>query len=291
MHDIASKFIEFYWRQVKPYKAAGSNPGVLNQNQGKQAAIPKLVLQLQSKYPTLTDAKFGKDWQQILKRVSGIILNMPLWKLQTLRRQKVIFLYQEKLTNGGVDLLQGVAFCFRKFNGFILQAARYAWMDHIKTNPLNRSLVGDDNNLASFLFETERSSLTEIREFLADIQSNKCFYCHKLIRDAGAVDHFIPWIRYPRDITQNFVLAHQRCNTDKSDLLAATIHLAHWRERNSEYERDLDVFRAASIISDMVTSLHVARWAYGNAYASKAQVWVSPKVTEELNNDFMKILA
>ena len=35
------------------------------------------------------------------------------------------------------------------------------------------------------------------------------------------VDHFIPWSRYPRDLVQNFVLAHNACNLDKGDMLGA----------------------------------------------------------------------
>ena len=39
--------------------------------------------------------------------------------------------------------------------------------------------------------------------------------------DAGAVDHFIPWRRYPLDLGHNFVLAHSACNSSKGDRLAA----------------------------------------------------------------------
>ena len=39
------------------------------------------------------------------------------------------------------------------------------------------------------------------------------------------VDHFIPWSRYPRDLAQNFVLAHGACNLDKGDMLSAPAQL------------------------------------------------------------------
>src|SRR5213592_5079376 len=35
------------------------------------------------------------------------------------------------------------------------------------------------------------------------------------------VDHFIPWSRYPDDGLENLVVAHARCNAQKSDFLAA----------------------------------------------------------------------
>ncbi|MER2514281.1 MAG: HNH endonuclease [Nitrosomonas ureae] len=52
------------------------------------------------------------------------------------------------------------------------------------------------------------------------MQNNNCFYCQSRIRTTEAVDHFIPWSRYPRNITQDFDLAHENCNRDKSELLA-----------------------------------------------------------------------
>ena len=76
------------------------------------------------------------------------------------------------------------------------------------------------------------------------------------------VDHFIPWSRYPRDLAQNFVLAHSACNLDKGDMLSAPAHLAHW----------------------------VARWAYSQAEATSAQLWVSLKYTVVAGRNCLEIL-
>jgi hypothetical protein len=123
-----------------------------------------------------------------------------------------------------------------------------------------------------------------------DLQNKNCFYCQKPIRDSGAIDHFIPWSRYPRDITQNFVLAHHACNGDKSDLLAACRHLTHWRERNELYRSELAAFSKSTIINDELTCLGVARWAYAHAQASKSQVWVGHGITEALDATYQSIL-
>jgi CRISPR/Cas system Type II protein with McrA/HNH and RuvC-like nuclease domain len=101
------------------------------------------------------------------------------------------------------------------------------------------------------MFGTERSSLLVMRGLLKDLQNNNCFYCQSQIRTTGAVDHFIPWSRYPRDITQNFVLAHENCNRDKSDLLAASKHLERWRVRNERFRNSLEQFTSASLIRDI----------------------------------------
>lgn len=292
LHEISGKFIELYWRQIKPYKSVQQlDTAVLIQNKGRQAAILNLVSVLQDRYITLTDAKHSKQWSRAIAEVSVIIVNMPLWKLQTLRRQKVIFLYKEVLIDDGIELLEGVAYCFRQFNGFILSLARSAWVSHVRSNPLNRSIVGDNNDLEAFMFGVDRGGIAAIRGLLTELQKKTCFYCQKEIRETGAIDHFIPWARYPRDITQNFVLAHERCNGNKSDLLAAVEHLTHWRERNELYKSQLASFSSSTIISDELTSLGITRWAYDHAYKSKSQVWVRHGVMETLDNSYQNILA
>jgi hypothetical protein len=291
IHSIADKFIELYWRQIKPYKSVQAlDSAVLIQNKGKQAAIPNLVAVFQKEYASLADARHSKQWGSAIAEVSKTIQTMPLWKLQTLRRQKVIFLYKEELMENSIDLLPGVVFCLRQFNGFIMNLARSAWVSHVRSNPLNRGIVGDNNDLESFMFGVDRGSIVAIRGLLTDLQKKVCFYCQNPIRDSGAIDHFIPWSRYPRDITQNFVLAHDSCNGDKSDLLPASGHLTHWRERNELYRIELAAFTNATIISDEYTCLGVARWAYAHALATKSQVWVERGVTKTIDTSYQSIL-
>ena len=292
IHSIADKFIELYWRQIRPYKSVQAlDSAVLIQNKGRQASIPNLVAALQKEYASLADARRSKQWGSVIVEVSSTIEKMPLWKLQTLRRQKVIFLYNEELIQEGIDLLPGVAFCLRQFNGFIMNLARGAWVSHVRSNPMNRSIVGDNNDLEAFMFGVDRSSLVTIRGLLIGLQKKNCFYCQKLIRDSGVIDHFIPWSRYPRNITQNLVLAHDVCNGDKSDLLAACGHLIHWRERNEQYKTELAAFYNSTMISDELTSLGVARWAYAHAFTSKSQVWVGHGITEALDTSYQSILS
>lgn len=45
------------------------------------------------------------------------------------------------------------------------------------------------------------------------------------------VDHFVPWARHPNNAIQNLVVAHEHCNNAKRDFLAASDHVARWRER------------------------------------------------------------
>jgi 5-methylcytosine-specific restriction endonuclease McrA len=108
-----------------------------------------------------------------------------------------------------------------------------AWLAFVQQLPLNRPVLGSSTDLAEFLFGSERSGLTVIAAGLRDLQKGVCFYCGNSLRgESGAVDHFMPWSRYPLDLGHNFVLAHAVCNADKRDMLAATGHLERWVRRN-----------------------------------------------------------
>ena len=116
---------------------------------------------------------------------------------------------------------------------YTLQSSAY------RTNacPRRSSSLSTSSNSTSelrhFLFGTSRSDLSRYREILADVQEGRCFYCNRRLNDSAAVDHFIPWRRYPLDLGHNFVLAHGSCNSSKSDRLAALPHLRRWHERNA----------------------------------------------------------
>lgn len=53
---------------------------------------------------------------------------MPLWKLQTIGRECVDFLYENTGTGRTIELRPGVAFCFRKFHALVADLVRGAWV-------------------------------------------------------------------------------------------------------------------------------------------------------------------
>jgi hypothetical protein len=142
-----------------------------------------------------------------------------------------------------------------------------------------------------FLFGGARVDLSAARAALQDIQENRCFYCESAMKQDPHVDHFIPWSRYPRDLAQNFVLAHNACNLDKGDMLGAPAHLAHWVKRNRELGVDLATrLSPAGFLDDQAAALQVARWAYRQAEATSAQLWVSLKYTVNADQRCLEIL-
>ncbi len=125
------------------------------------------------------------------------------------------------------------------------------------------------------MFGSSRAPLHVYRPILIDYQDGRCFYCRLPLRDRTEVDHFIPWSRYPVDLGHNFVLAHDACNAQKSDRLAAVEHLERWCERNVKHGAELSwVFRERNIVHDERASRQITIWAYSQAYAAGAMVWV-----------------
>jgi hypothetical protein len=142
----------------------------------------------------------------LLRSVTNTVVAYPVKHIQNLGGKKgklEQFLFH--IDTESITLLPGVAYCLRRFQPLVQQLSRSQWIDHIKRNKQNTTLLGQDNDLESFLFETSRQSLVIVQTGLRKI-SNKCFYCGNSVKEAD-VDHFIPHSLYPRDLAHNFVLA------------------------------------------------------------------------------------
>ena len=189
-----------------------------------------------------------------------------------------------------VLLEPGVAYCFRAFYLMVSDMIEGAWSHFVQRR--NPRLLGQVVDLRSFLFGTRRTSLETYRPLLRDLQQGRCFYCERDIRSGGDVDHFIPWRRYALELGHNFVLAHQGCNSSKSDLLAAEEHLERWTERNRTCRGELEVgFDERKVLHDWPATRQIARWAYGQVHQAGGQVWVQAKELRPLSDDWRRILS
>lgn len=235
MFRIAEKFAELYWPQSVPYVCGitGSSPAILLQNQGKQAAVVNALATLRVQgAATIVQAMQLPSWSPVIRQIAVTVANMPVQYLQNLGGTLVPFLYDYPHPRGQLVLKSGVALMLRTFHPLIQQLARSGWVKHVRENLRNASVIGQADELESFMFGSSRNALAAAGKVLARIQSGKCFYCGKVISQMGDVDHFVPWSKYPRDLAHNFVLAHAECNRRKSDMLAAERHLNRWLERN-----------------------------------------------------------
>lgn len=291
--ELADQFVRLYWRQTAPFPAADVD-GPLRQNTGRQAAIVNAVRDARAEYDTrLVRAESADGWPRILSRVEQTIRKMPLWKLQTVGSERLEFLYADRERENPKEIVlePGVAYCFRQFYSLITDMVQGAWTQHIRRT--NDQLLGAGAELREFLFGTQRADLSSYRDILDDVQKGRCFYCERRLgKDSSAVDHFIPWRRYPFDLAHNFVLAHRSCNGRKGDRLAAVPHLRRWRERNETGLYELARrFDDAGLVHDRAASLRITRWAYGQVARAGGQVWVKSDVLVPLGREWEQVLS
>jgi 5-methylcytosine-specific restriction endonuclease McrA len=276
--QIADRFIELYWQQSSPYKTSkASDSGVLYQNHGTQAAIIKAIQVFRDKnsFNSPNAAKHSKEYKKLVTTVAGTVAKQPINYLQNVGGGALPFLYERNTSS--ITLKIGVAYCLRCFQPLIQQLARSRWTDYIKKNAKNIPILGEKDDLDSFLFETSRKTLALVCKELKLLYGCKCFYCNKATTELE-VDHFIPFSLYPRDLMHNFVLACPSCNRSKSDSLAAKTHLDKWTEltaKNSEAIHSIG--EKTGILAAGDTSLKVIRWAYEASTLAKSSLWICRK--------------
>lgn len=292
--DIAAKFVELYWRQTRPFQVQGGATGlILQQNTGKQAAVISQISQSQQECAgSLFRFKQAQSdrWSTLVGEVDQVVRTMPLWKLQTVGDERLEFLYENLDRGSRITLKPGVAFCFRSFYGLVRDLIEGAWVRFIQK--LNTQKLGTLSDLGTFLFGQERTVLDAYRPILLDVQQGVCLYCKKPLSGKMQVDHFVPWSRYPADIGQNFVLAHDKCNNAKSDHVAAENHLGVWIERNSRHLVELqDRLLEAALPCDSTATMQIAKWTYQQTEKANGQVWVEEKLLRHLGPEWIKCFA
>ena len=129
--DLAERFVGLYWRQVLPWVHRGSDmTGRLHQATGPAAAIVNRIGaahdRFQGSFVRLRRDKVA--WDRLLRAVARTIEVMPLWKLQTVGRERLDFLYPN-VGRGSLLRLHGEAvYCLRRFRDLIGDMAEGAWV-------------------------------------------------------------------------------------------------------------------------------------------------------------------
>lgn len=292
--QIAEKFIVYYWRQSQPYTPLNQKQfSILRQNTAKQAGIVSLVEEASRRYEgSITEAQLNvSEWQKLVSRVNQIVKVMPLWKLQTVGREKFDFLYENTGLGDSILLKPHIAFCLRKFHGLVTDLVRGAWVRYVRR--FNPDVLGSSKDLHEFLFGSERADLSDVAGVLREVQGSQCFYCSGSLKSGAAhVDHFVPWSRYPVDLGHNFVLAHQTCNNSKSDRLASTEHLERWVNFIEVNGQALTAeFNRKNILNDLDTSIRITGWAYRQTFEANGMNWIKGNQMQPLTSGWETILA
>ena len=290
-NQIAESFIQLYWRQAAPYPVTEGNVLVLRQNTGSPAAVVTAIAHARETLGSSLVAARAKDrdWRRLVSTVRSTVEKQPLWRLQTVGRERLDFLYPSVGSGRTITLRRGVAYCLRAYHGLIGDLVQGAWLRYVRN--LNAQALGHSSDLSAFMFGSERGALGSARAILEDVQKRRCIYCERAIRSVGEVDHFVPWSRYPTDLGANLVLAHAKCNNQKSDHLAGERHLEHWTVQLSDHAGELEErFTEAGMPFEFQASQRVAAWAYGQVAGARGQVWIAGKELERLGEAWRELL-
>ncbi len=294
IEKIAEKFVAYYWRQAAPWSPAGraKDAVVLRQNAGKQAEVLTRVFEVRERVSAyeVEVRRNSREWRSLIAKVKHVVAVMPLWKLQTLKGRKLEFLYENRERGTAIVLKPGVAFNLRQFHPLVTGLARSAWAQFVRQLGANHDVLGQAVDLEEFLFGTPRADLSDYRTILGPLQKDQCFYCDARLRGRGAVDHFVPWRRYPVDLAHNFVLADDGCNSRKSDLLADVPFLERWLRRNEDAKDELTAsFIARHLPFDFDVSRQVTRWAYAQVEHTGGQVWAPETTYKSLGGEWRSV--
>ena len=299
---IARRVASLYWPQLRPFP----DHGRLRQITNKSAAILAALDSAFEALPAVATWELAErhlpaaSVEQVLDVVELTVAKYPLVRLQTIDGVAQSFLYD-------IDWGEGVTIS-RLRGGAVVRLKPGAGDQLIRLAPLLRPLVelhwvrmvADLNQLAVMeddlrrhLFGAERVAFPRgLRRGLLELQDGGCFYCLDPLEKSSAVDHFIPWSRWPNDAVENLVISHPGCNSRKSDHLPGRRPLRRWAARLHTHSQALDeIAGQARWRSDLARTTALARSVYGHLPPG-SPVWEGPgHVGRADNGELIGLLA
>jgi hypothetical protein len=239
--------------------------------------------------------------RQVLDVVELTVARYPLVRLQTVDGVPQPFLYD---LDWGEDVTMARLHAGK---GAVVRLRPGAGDQLIRLAPLVRPLVqlhwvrmvaslNDlglmEEDLYKHLFGAERVVFPpRLRADLVHLQKGACFYCAEPLATT-AVDHFLPWSRWPNDAVENLVIAHPSCNNRKSDRVPGPGSLARWADRMKNQAGDLaSVAARASWRCDPPRTASLARSLYAHL-PEGAPLWDGPHlVTPARRSELMGLLS
>ncbi len=300
--QLATKVIELYWPQTAGYAVADRPPAVLRQAGNtveEQAEIVSAIVDFRAAiaadpYCPLERARraAADDWRRLVDAVEWVLIKYPLPRVQRVGKLRDEFLYtiawDEEIKksvvtayqqqdpgefDNRIQLREGVGDALVRLHGLVRPLLQRRWAQ--KVAGLNGL---DVVRLEEHLFGSRRVALDPVCDDLVALHGGRCFYCDGALGDAAGrrvqIDHFVPWARHPDNAVENLVPAHERCNGQKRDFLAARDHVRRWRERIARRRDDLALIaERARFEHEPARVLSVARGIYLRLPAG-AKLWV-----------------
>jgi len=301
--DIISRL---YWQQLRPFSAE-SGVIELRQITNKSASILNALTPLRHRMSTTSsweaaEKAFPKEASEALDKVELTVARYPILRLQVIDGLSRPFIYDidwdegvslQTLHNLGTEAVRfrtGAADALVRLTPLIRPLVESHWVRMVAV--LNAITPAEDE-LRRHLFGAERATFPIVlRRGLCAMQGSACFYCEKPVdADHTAVDHFIPWVRWPNDAIENLVVAHGPCNGHKSDRIPGPRPLRNWCNRIRQDGREL---RRLAVETKWSSAAHrtvmVATSLYGNLPVG-TPLWNSPgDVVNASTRELMEIL-
>ncbi|HET9691806.1 MAG TPA: HNH endonuclease signature motif containing protein [Acidimicrobiales bacterium] len=245
---VGRRVVESYWPQTRPFGPRALTQSPQNDIPAKLAAW-RVAHRLPAHEPLAGAAAADPvGWARLEAELVGVVIGMPLAKLQRFGSGRAVtedrFIYDfgwpDEVSWGvtaradfddTMPLRPGVGEWLVELGPLVRPVVQARWATWVAG--LNTDLV-DTAQLDGFLFGAVRHDLTPLRRPLLRAQRHRCFYCPRpLDASVAEVDHFLPWSRQPDNTIDNLVVAHRRCNGDKSASLASSTHLRAWLRRSA----------------------------------------------------------
>jgi hypothetical protein len=300
--DIAEQVAALYWPQVLPYLVPGSASAVeLRQITLPRAAIVAAVSAFRRTADAagatswhLTSQRLPGDYESMLDQVEVTVAEQPLPRLQAVGSTDTVFPFLYELGWGPRESFSPARLRRHGPRGPAIRLLPRAGDELLRLGPLIRPLVelhwtrmvAEINGVATaelslhrHLFGSDRVIPPRaLRNGIAALQDNQCFYCRGILGAAPQADHFIPRIRCGIDAIENLVLADRRCNNDKRDLLPGQPHVTAWAHRNQRHGAVLtQLARASQWDTDPAATAAVARSIYSHLPPSGTPLWLGFK--------------
>ena len=256
--DIAKKFLKYYWHQECKYRIRQ------NYDPKKIPSVVKVIREVFEEdmvdgyipdyFKNMPPEKIKNAEEEIRKRVFGsgkksqVVPRFQRLKGQPPDRNLHIRgtgdFYDYDVPSGQLEIKPEALSFFSKNYDVLMKAVLLEWSRFLeKINTLPRIIEKVETE------EVRRKALTEYVEIFHD--QRNCFYCDRRLDDLQIhVDHFIPWSYIFEDEPWNLVLACERCNLRKSNLLAPEVFQDDLIGRNRDYQNEIPKLKKSLLSLD-----------------------------------------
>ena len=308
--DIAEQVAALYWPQVIPYRV----PSAVGAVELRQINLPRAaILTAVSEFRQAAEARgatslfaarqrLPEPYESMVDQVEITVAAQPLPRLQAVGSTEAVFAFLYELDWGTRESFTVARLCRQGPRGPAIRLLPGAGDELVRLGPLIRPLVElhwtrmvaeinhvarDELDLHCHLFGRDRLIPPKpLRDGIAALHEDRCFYCRGDLGAQPEADHFIPRVRCGIDAVENLVLADRRCNNDKRDLLPAPQHVTAWTGRDKQHASRLTGLAAASRWdTDPEATAAVARSIYSHLPADGNPLWIGVRDVARVDRD------